>query len=87
MIQARGQLSRTLLNREYPHQVLVIADSLRGRLLDEAIAFHTELGIPIESCLIRKDDAWCSLYCFADQRHAATFQIVFGGELVSQRSP
>ena len=42
--------------------MLVLAESLRTKVLDEVIAFHTELGIRIESCSIRKDDAWCSVY-------------------------
>src|SRR5262245_60518847 len=87
MIRARGHLSRTLRNRRYPHQVLVPTENLRAKVLDEVSTFHTELGIPIERSSVRKDDLSCSLYCFADLRHAATFQIVFGGELVSQRSP
>ena len=87
MIRARAQLSPTLLNRKYPHRVLVLAENLHEKILNEVNAFHTELGIPIESRSIRKGHAWCSLYCFADLRHAATFQIVFGGELVVQRSP
>ena len=67
--------------------MLVPTENLRAKVLDEVSTFHTELRIPIERRSIRKDDLSCSLYCFADLRHAATFQIVFGGELVSQRSP
>ena len=66
MILARGLLSRTLRNRQYPHQVLVPTENLRTKLLDEVSTFHTELRIPIERRSIRKDDLSCSLYCFAD---------------------
>ena len=31
MTRARGQSSRTLLNREYPHQVMVLAESVSGK--------------------------------------------------------
>jgi hypothetical protein len=33
---------------------------------------------------LRKDDAWYSLYCFADREHAKLFQAMFGGELLAQ---
>jgi hypothetical protein len=81
MTRARGQSSRSLLNREYPHQVLVLSDSIRGKTLDRVIAFHTQRGIPTKTRSARQDDRWYDLYCFADQQHAAQFQAEFGGEI------
>ena len=54
MTRARGQPSRRLLEREYPHQVLVLAETLRGNTLNGAFAFHTNLGIPTRISSIRK---------------------------------
>jgi len=54
-----------MLNREFPHQVLVLADNVRGKDLDRAIKFHDELSVPIKSRSARKDDEWYSIYCFA----------------------
>jgi hypothetical protein len=85
MTRARGQSSRTLLNREYPHQVLVLAQKVVGKALDKVIAFHAELGVPVKTHSIRKDDRWHLLYCFADPQHAARFQVEFGGEIINQR--
>ena len=34
MTRARGQASRSLLNREFPHRVVVLSDNVRGRALD-----------------------------------------------------
>jgi hypothetical protein len=70
MTRARGQLSRALLNREYPHQVLVRAENVGGKMLDKVSDFHVKLGIPTKTRSIRKDDAWYSLHCFADREHA-----------------
>jgi hypothetical protein len=83
MTRARGQPSRTLLDREYPHQVLVLAETLRGRTLDRAIDFHMNLGIPTKSSSIRKQDAWHTLYRFAEPDHAKLFRVMFGGEMVT----
>lgn len=81
MTRARGQSSRTLIEREHPHQVLVLAESVSGKTLDEVIAFHAKLGIPTIRRSIRKHDDWHSLYCFADANHAKLFQAMFGGEM------
>jgi hypothetical protein len=83
MTRARGQPSRILLNREFPHQVLVLSENVVGKMLDEVFAFHTSLGIPTTTRSIRKDDRWYSLYCFADEQHAVSFQMMFGGELIA----
>jgi hypothetical protein len=84
MTRARGQLSRALLNREYPHQVLVQAKNVGGKTLDNVSDFHAKLGITTKRLSIRKDDAWYSLYCFADREHAKLFQIMFDGEVVTR---
>jgi hypothetical protein len=84
MTRARGQSSRTLIDREYPYQVLVLAESVGCKMLDEVDAFHVKLGIPTKSRSVRKDDACYSLYCFADREHAKLFQAMFGGELLAQ---
>ena len=86
MTRARGQTSRTLLNREYPHQVLVRADNVAGKTLDKVADFHVKLGIGTKSRSIRKDDVWYSLYCFADREHAKLFQVLFGGEITQAQS-
>jgi hypothetical protein len=72
-----------MLNRDYPHQVLVPSESVGGKMLDEVFAFHTRLGLPTKTRSIRKDRRWYSLYCFADQQHAVSFQLTCGGELIA----
>jgi hypothetical protein len=84
MTRARGQSSRTLLNREFPHQVLVLAGTVGGKTLDRVIAFHDQAGVPIRSRSARQDDKWHLLYCFAERRHALAFQLMFGGELIDR---
>jgi hypothetical protein len=84
MTRAQDQSSSTLLDRKYPHQVLVLAQKVAGTALDKVIAFHAELGVPPKTRSIRKDDRWYLLYCFADPQHAARFQGEFGGEIINQ---
>ena len=84
MTRTRGQLSRALLNREYPHQVLVRAKNVGGKALDKVSDFHVKLGVTRKSCSVRKDDARYLLFCFADREHAKLFQAMFGGELLAE---
>jgi hypothetical protein len=70
MTRARGQPSRTLLNREYPHQVLVLAETVGGKTLDRVIAFHDRARVPTKSRSARRNDKWHLRYCFAERRHA-----------------
>jgi len=80
MTRARGQPSRHHLKREHPHQVLLLAETLRGNALQRVIAFHNNLGIPTRSSSIRKEDVWYTAYHFADPDHAKLFKVMFGGE-------
>jgi hypothetical protein len=67
MISARGHASRSLLNREFPHRVVVPADNIRGRVIEEVGAFHHNRGLPVKYHSLRLDDQWYSAYCFADR--------------------
>ena len=40
MTRTLGQSSQSILRRENPHQVLVLADSIRGRTFNRVLAFH-----------------------------------------------
>jgi hypothetical protein len=81
MTHARGQLSRTLLNREYPHQVLVPSWNVRGKLFEKVDAFHVQIGAPMKKRSIFKNDSRYELYCFAQRQDAESFQELFGGHL------
>ena len=81
MTRARGQSSRTLLDREFPYQVLVLAESVGGEMLDNVDAFHAARGLPTKTRSVRRDDVLWSLYCFAQRVDASTFRHLFGGQL------
>lgn len=84
---AKGEPSQTPFNREFPHRVLILADDMRGRAVDKVSAFHNNAGVPIKSRSARKDDNCYRLYCFAERRHALSFQLKFGGELLDRPPP
>src|SRR4029434_10692502 len=49
---------------------MVLAENVGGKTFDKLSDFHAKLGITRKSPSVRKDDAWYSLYCFADHEHA-----------------
>jgi hypothetical protein len=84
MTRPRGQSSRTLLNRDYPHQVIVSSDGVRGKTLEKVIAFHAQRSIPTKTRSAHQVDRLYTLYCFADLQHALEFRAEFGGDIISQ---
>ena len=85
MTRRRGQPSRRMIDRDFPYQVLVSADLVRGFVLNKVDHFHTQMEIPMKSRSIRRDDFWWTIYCFANPRHADAFHLIFGGELFEGR--
>ena len=80
-MRARGQPSRRMIDRAYPHQVLVLSEKVQGKNLDVVILFHTQIDQPMKSRSLFKDDEWHTIYCFADPAHAGALQAMFGGEI------
>ena len=87
MTRARGQASRALLNREFPHRVLVRAENVRGRMFDAVDTFHTNRGLPLKTHSLRQDDNWYVVYCFSTPETAEAFHLLFGGELLKAQTP
>jgi hypothetical protein len=81
MTRARGQPSRRSIDRDYPHQVVVPAESVGGKNLPFVAVFHAQIGAPQRTRSLFKDDRWCEIYCFAEAQHARSFQAIFSGEL------
>ena len=78
MTRASGQTTRKS-PEDCPYQVLVSAESIRGKTLKKVIAFHKDIHAPIKSRAIFQDDTWYTVYRFADETHADMFLLAFGG--------
>lgn len=81
MTRARGQPPRSMIDREYPHQVIVPAEDVGGDkipMVDVALAqLEAAKGIR----WLRKDDRDHLVYCFREAGQARAFQAIFGGEI------
>ena len=84
MTRARGQPSRTSVNSEYPHQVLVVAQDVGGKTFDRVLAFHKERGITVVSRSAYRGDEWFTIFCFTLKENAEKFRTKFDGELLQR---
>jgi hypothetical protein len=70
MVYRKGELSKSTINREWPHQVAVAASFVAGR---NFMAIHRSAGAMTETA---------SSTAFAERDHAERFHSRFGGERV-----
>jgi len=83
----RAQASRSLLNREFPHRVLIHVENVRGRILNQVHTFHANRGAQVRCHSLPQDDKWLAVYCFATRETAEAFHLLFGGELTESSMP
>jgi hypothetical protein len=77
----KGELSKTQLDRDFPHQVAVSADRCTGKADGPAIhLFCFQANVAPRHHTVRRDDKDFIVYCFADKDHAELFRVVFQGE-------
>jgi hypothetical protein len=70
-----------MIEREYPHRVMVPAEAVGGKNLDFVIVFHAQIGQPQRTRSKFKNDRWHEVYCFREIGQAKAFQAIFGGEI------
>jgi hypothetical protein len=81
MPHAKGQLSRTMLNERFPHQVIARADTLTGVEKNKQITtFIFSVDGSLQGRSVLKDDEWHRVVCFREREHVEEFQRRFGGE-------
>jgi hypothetical protein len=76
----KGELTKSRLNREWPHQVALRADFVAGANLPIIGKFKDELnGCPRGHSVMHKDIDYV-VFCFAEKEQADRFSERFGGE-------
>jgi hypothetical protein len=80
MTRRKGEYSKSRLDREFPHQVIVSADRCTGAnsAVIESLCKTLTLGPRHHS--VFHQDRWHLVYCFADAAHADHLRQTFGGE-------
>jgi hypothetical protein len=76
----KGEYSKSRLNREFPHQVILPADRCTGANGAAMDNFCTNLALGPRHHSLFYEDRWHLVYCFANAAHADLFRERFGGE-------
>jgi hypothetical protein len=82
MVYRKGELSKSTIDREWPHQVALAASFVASR---NFMAIHRfcrdeNLSLCPRNHFFRRNDRDNVVYCFAEREHAERFQLRFSGE-------
>jgi hypothetical protein len=80
MTRRKGEYTKSRLDREFPHQVIVSADRCAGANSATIESLCKTLTLGPRHHSVFHQDRWHLVYCFADAAHAELFQEKFGGE-------
>ena len=86
MVYRKGELSKAMIDRNWPHQVALPAGRCRGSNYAVIRQFCEGLSICPRSHSFRWGDVDMAVFCFAERDHAERFQHRFGGELINPTS-
>ena len=86
MVKRKGELSQKTIDREWPHQVAVTAETCRGHGYVTTHYFCERLlSLCPRHWFFRRDDRDYVVFCFAEADHAELFRARFNGEVVSPK--
>ena len=82
MVYRKGELSSGRIDREWPHQVALSAEFVRGRQYIILHRFCRGLSVCPRHRIFRRDDKEYVVYCFSERSDAQYFAMHFDGELM-----
>jgi hypothetical protein len=79
----KSAISRSQLNRQWPHHVALPVEALRGIGNSETVyGFLKPLSVGPRPYRLRRDDLNFAVFCFAKPEDAQAFADRFGGEVL-----
>jgi hypothetical protein len=86
-VYRRGELSKAMIDRDWPHQVALPAYRCLGH---NYVTIHLycdaeRLSLCRRGHSFRRDDTDMLVFCFAERPHAEQFQARFGGEFIEPK--
>ena len=82
MVKRKGELSQRTIDREWPYQVAITAETCRGDGYVTTHYFCEGLSLCPRHGYFRRDDRDYVVFCFAEAAHAEMFCQRFNGEVV-----
>lgn len=79
MSRPRGELSRTHIDREWPHQIALPADRCTGKNFDVTNAFCRNLSVYWRRHGVTDGQQEFLVFCFKEPGDAAAFKAAFHG--------
>jgi hypothetical protein len=86
VVYRKGELSRATIAREWPHQLALSAEFLRGRNCIIVDRFCRGLSVCARHRIYWRDRKEYVAYCFATRADAEFVQMHFGGEFIDPRN-
>jgi len=80
MTRRKGEITASMIDREWPHPVALPADEVVGKNYSVTHAFCHGLSVCPRGHTVRRGDITYSVFCFADPAHADPFRERFNGE-------
>lgn len=85
MVYRKGELSKAMMDRDWPHQVALPASTCRGHDYVTIRLFCDGLSLCPRTHSFRQNDSDMLVFCFADRAHAEQFRECFGGEFIEPK--
>jgi len=84
VVYRKGELSKAMMDRHWPHQVALPAYHCHGHNYVTIRLFCDEhrLSLCTRTHSFRRDDHDVIVFCFAERAHAEQFRACFGGEFM-----
>ena len=85
MTRRKGEITSRRIDRDWPHQVALRAEQVKGENYRITHDFCRDLSLAPRGHTVRSGNGDYIVFCFADPAHADRFRVRFGGEHVDPR--
>lgn len=79
----KGELSKSTINREFPHQVALPAADVEGAGYHSRYDYANDLGACRRGHTFHRDDKYFVVFCFPTREAADALMEQFGGEYMT----
>ena len=86
VVYRKGELSKGMMDRQWPHQVALRAMRCHGHNYITIRLFCEPLSLCPRTHSFRRDDDDFIVFCFAERADAERFRDRFGGEFIDPKS-
>ena len=86
MVYRKGELSKAMMDRDWPHQVALPASTCTGGNYVTIRLFCEPLSLCPRTHSFRRNDVDMIVFCFAERGHAELFTTRFGGEFIDPKT-